>query len=60
VVVEGENEVGTNEILIPDMTKRKAERGSWMVQRGMRRDLRYGACLWTLIGLAILIGGRGV
>jgi hypothetical protein len=60
MVVEGENEVGTNEIPIPDITKRKTERGSWMVQRGMRRDLRYGACLWILIGLAILIGGRGV
>lgn len=55
MVVEGENEVGTNEIPIPDITKRKTERGSWMVQRGMRRDLRYGACLWILIGLAILI-----
>ncbi len=41
--------------LIPAMTTMKVEIPSWITQMGMRKDLRYGACLRILIPSAILI-----
>jgi len=41
--------------LIPAMTTMKVETPSWITQMGMRKDLRYGACLRVFVVSAILI-----
>jgi hypothetical protein len=51
----GEGWEGTYVRLIPAMTTMKVETPSWITQMGMRKDLRYGACLRVFVVSAILI-----